>query len=168
MQITEAAKKSAANEALRVWHNAALSFPENYQLTFEQLIQWIDKSGDGQGSWRVNFGSSVIITQEYLGIQAVNNAMENLAWLSQGRVTTYPDGFFRGAEFQEALHGKVSTWNWDKIKVISTAIAKDAADAVASGSRLFLGGTMIYVALAGLLFIVVFANSSGKSVSIGK
>jgi len=166
MQITIAAKRQASLEALRAWHNTAIKYPDNYQLTFTQLIDWIDKSGDGKGSWRENFGGAVIDTQEYLGFNAVSNAMTDLAEKSEGRVTTFPDGFFRGSEFFEALIGKVSTWNWDKIKVISTDVAKSVADKVDFGSKLFLGGTLTYVIVAGLIGVVIFANAAGKSVKV--
>ena len=164
MQITDAAKRQAALEGLRPWHNEALKYPENYQLTFQQLIDWIDKSGDGNGSWRINFGASVIAAQEYLGMAAVENAMIALADKSEGRATTYPDGFFRGAEFFEALQGKVGSWNWDKIKVISEGVASDVMEKVDSTAKLFVGGSLMYVAAAGLLAVVVFAGAAGKKV----
>lgn len=166
MQITAAAKRQASLEALRVWHNTAIKYPGNYQLTFTQLVDWIDKSGNGQGSWRENFGGAVIDTQEYLGFQAVSNAMENLAEESEGRVTKFPDGFFRGQEFFEALTGKLTTWNWDRISFLGTSVAKDTLNAVSTSSKWFLGGTVTYLVIAGIIGVIVFANSAGKSVNV--
>ncbi|MGE3263594.1 MAG: hypothetical protein AB7K68_17590 [Bacteriovoracia bacterium] len=163
MQITIAAKQSAANEALRPWHNIAIQYPENYSLTFTQLIQWIDRTNP---TWRENFGASVIDTQEFLGMQAVTNAMESLAEQSKGRVTTYPNGDMKGSEFNQALLGKVSTLNWDRIQADAVSVAKDTAEAINTSASWFLGGSMAYIAIAGIIGILVFANAAGKSVKV--
>ena len=164
MQITEAAKRQAALEALRVWHNAAIQFPENYSLTFTQLIDWVDKSAGGK--WREFFGESVISAQEYLGFQAVNNAMENLATKAQGRADTYADGYFRGQDMYDVLIGKFSTYNWDRIKSVGVGVATDIMEKVESTSKLFLGGSATYLMVLGIIGLVVFANSAGKSVKV--
>lgn len=164
MQITLAAKRQAALEALRVWHNAAIQYPENYTLTFTQFVDWIDKAAGG--TWRENFGASVIDAQEYLGFQAVINAMENLAHTSKGRVTQFPDGYFKGSEFFEALIGKLTTFNWDRIKAVGSGVASDVFDAAGSASKWFLGGTITYFVVAGLIGVAIFAYSSGKNVKV--
>lgn len=166
MQITDAAKRQAALEGLRAWHNTAINYPNNYNLSFTQLVDWIDKSGDGNGSWRVNFGAAWITAEEYLGAGAVQRAMSDLADKSEGRATTYPDGFFRGAEFFEALQGKVGTWNWDKIKVVSAGVASDVVEKVDSTAKLFVGGSIAYVIVAGLLAVAIFASAAGKNVKV--
>ena len=163
MQITTDAKIRASLEGLRPWHNAAISYPENYSLSFDQLLQKIDRDSP---TWRENFGASVIAAQEYLGMAAVENAMTALADRNEGKVTTYPDGSWRGAEFNDALYGKVSTWNVDKISAVASGVAKDVADQIDTSAKLFLTGTTAYIAIAGLLAVLVFASSAGKAASV--
>ncbi|MGE0175388.1 MAG: hypothetical protein AB7T49_21575 [Oligoflexales bacterium] len=163
MNISASDKVKASLEGLRPWHNAALSYPENYKMSYEQLLQKIDRDSP---SWRENFGASVIAAQEYLGMAAVEKAMIALADENEGKATTYPDGSWRGAEFHEALYGKVSGWNVDKVSAIASGVAKDVVDQVNTSAKLFLGGTTAYIAIAGLLAILVFANSAGKTASV--
>lgn len=163
MQITASQKVNASLEGLRPWHNAALNYPENYSLSYEQLLQKIDRDSP---TWRENFGSSVIAAQEYLGMAAVNNAMVALANENEGKATTYPDGSWRGAEFHEALYGKVSGWNVDRLSAVASGVAQDVVDKVDSTAKLFVGGSIAYIAIAGLLAVLVFANSAGKSAKV--
>lgn len=160
MQITVAAKKQAALEAFRAWHNVAIQFPENYSLTFSQFIDWVDRSNPVM---RENFGASVIDTQEFLGVQAVTDAMEKLARESKGMVPTYPDGYLRGAQyFGDALIGKIQTWDLSRIKKESLSIAQEGLEKVAGyGKNVLTFGVGAYV-LAGAIGLFVVLSSYRK------
>lgn len=155
MILTDFQKKQYSLDALKAWHNQALNYPENYSFTFEQLVAWIDKSNS---EWRNNFGSSVQKAQEYLGNAAVNSAMENLADTAKGRVTTFPDGFFKGNEFFEALQGKVLSWDFKRIVIESGKIANAGLDAIADKGKWAIGGIAglwAIVPLVGVMIVIL-------------
>lgn len=157
MVITAAKKRDAANQALKAWHNQALKYPQNYSLSFSQLLTFVDKGSSG--TWRENFGGAVIAAEEYLGYNAVENAMRELADNSSGRVTTYFDGTIKGTEFFDALSGKFSLFSWDRIKADVTAVGEKSISQAVDASKIFLGGSLVYVAVLGLVFVVLAARS---------
>lgn len=148
MSYSRAEKLIAANKALRFWHNRASQYPDNYALTFEQLLAWIDKSNP---EWRVDFGSSCLISADYRNWSFVQRAMEDLADYSDGKLPQYSDGFFYSWPFGQAIVESISGVSLSSIKFDSVKIGNETIQAAKNVAIVGAAGLTAWYAWGGLL-----------------
>lgn len=153
------AYEQQAIDALRAWHSVAASeYPANMKMSFDEFLAYAKLKGP---DFLTLFGKSVAAAASLsgVGMQGVLQSMEALARQSQGRVSQYPDGYPRMTEFFDALVGRALQWD---VRVV-TAVAKDTAveglQNVATAGKWFLGGSLVYLAIAGLFGVYIFASS---------
>ena len=138
MALTD--KKNAAKGAITTWYYEATRYPENFSMTLDQFFDYIEKTSP---TFLDNFGASVLTLRNYLNGSFVDKAMGDLAERTQGKVTKYPDGSFRGAEFFDALQSKIYDYDFKRVVFESKEVAKKGLEEVASFGKnaiyLYLG-----------------------------
>lgn len=146
-------KKNAAKGAITTWYYEAIRYPENFAMSLDQFFNYIESTSP---NFYDNFGASVLTLRNYLNGSFVDKSMKQLAERTQGKVTKYPDGSFRGAEFFDALQSKIYDYDFQKVIFEAKGIAKKGLEEVAS-----FGKNAIYLYL-GIGALVLFLSLRKK------
>lgn len=133
------------------WENASNG------LSFSEMIDLMQAP---TGTFLQNFGSACISAEKSLGATRVHDKMRELAKITGGKVTTYPDGSFRGQEFFDILYRGVQSWDLKRIAKTTAEISLLGAEKIAS-----VGGMVLstYVILGALGFaLAIYQLTKGK------
>lgn len=135
---------------LREWHKHA-SMP----MSLDEFVQYANK----YKSFTELFGSSAIIAETTIGSSAVLEKMRELGKLSNGRVTQYEDGSFRGTEFFDILYKGVQSWDLKRIAKTTVEIAGSGIKKIADFGSSAL---MLYLVVGAIGILIVINNQSKK------
>ena len=113
---------------LRFWYNSAIKYPENFAMSFDDLVAYIAKT---KPTWFNDWGNACLIAEQSRGTDVVAASLQDLAHTAQGKVSQYPDGSFKGNEFFDVLYSKVANWDLKRIGTAVTEISSQGVKAVA-------------------------------------
>lgn len=137
---------------LRTWYDAAQP-----SMTFQEFL---DYCNEATGTFLQNFGNACIAAETSIGKSAVHAKMRELGKLSNGKVSQFPDGSFRGQEFFDVLYRGVQSWDLKRIGKVAVEITASGAEKIAS-----VGGMVLstYVILGALGFAFAIYSMTKKS-----
>lgn len=135
----------AGRDALRHFHNRALSWPENYSMEFAQFVDVINARQRGQFLEGFGFAISAAGVPE----SRIKEAMENLAVAGQGRLPSTNAAFF-----QSLTQSAVKTSFIQAVKSVTSDSASDIGKGLAH-----VGDTIVETAknAGGLVTVLPFA-----------
>lgn len=138
---------------LRTWYDAAQP-----SMTFSEFINYTQEA---TGTFLQNFGNACIAAEKSIGKDSLHSKMRDLGKLSNGKVSQFPDGSFRGQEFFDVLYRGVQSWDLKRIGSTALEITASGAEKIAS-----VGGMVLstYVILGALGFaFAIYSMTKSRS-----